>query len=83
MQPRTAVIEKFLANLKKSEAKELTQGWQEARQLIKERVPVLQNLCENHDMFIVSLGKKKPQNPNFITLKYPFCFRIKSSVLKN
>ena len=54
MQPRTAVVEQFLAGLNKSEAKELTEKWQETRQLIRERVPVLQNLCENHDMFIVS-----------------------------
>lgn len=61
MQPRTAVVEQFLATLKKSEAQELTEAWQEVRFLIGERVPVLQNLCENHDLFIVSPTSHSPQ----------------------
>ncbi|VDM17144.1 unnamed protein product [Hydatigera taeniaeformis] len=52
LQPRAAIVEQFLATLKKSEAQELTEEWQEVRHLISERVPVLQNLCENHDLFI-------------------------------
>ncbi|VDK34541.1 unnamed protein product [Taenia asiatica] len=52
LQPKTAIVEQFLATLKKSEAQELTEAWQEVRRLIGERVPVLQNLCENHDLFI-------------------------------
>ncbi|EUB57936.1 Dystrophin [Echinococcus granulosus] len=52
MQPRTAVVEHFLATLTKQEAQELTEEWQQVRNLISERVPVLRNLCENHDLFI-------------------------------
>ncbi|CDI96945.1 dystrophins A:C:F:G:H [Echinococcus multilocularis] len=52
MQPRTAVVEHFLATLEKQEAQELTEEWYQVSNLISERVPVLQNLCENHDLFI-------------------------------
>ncbi len=54
MQPQTTVVEQFFATLKKAEAKELNDSWQEVRQLINERITLLTNLCENHDIFIVS-----------------------------
>ncbi|VDL29562.1 unnamed protein product [Hymenolepis diminuta] len=51
-QPKSTVVEQFLASLSKEETSELRGKWQEVRELISERVPILQNLCENHDLFI-------------------------------
>ncbi|VDO05391.1 unnamed protein product [Rodentolepis nana] len=51
-QPKSATVEQFLAPLEKEESTELWNKWQEVRGLISERVPILQNLCENHDLFV-------------------------------
>ncbi|VDD83299.1 unnamed protein product [Mesocestoides corti] len=56
LQPRTSIIEQFLATLTTPDMKELTEKWQQLRQLINERITVLHNLCENHDMFIPPCG---------------------------
>ncbi|KAL5963556.1 Dystrophin isoform E [Taenia solium] len=74
LQPKTAIVEQFLASLKKSEAQELTEAWQEVRRLIGERVPVLQNLCENHDLFIIQSTKN--------TLYHMVCEQKQLALLK-